>query len=59
MPKAQKKFFCPPEGAFFFTLWVYTPNTQNFVENSKMGEKHRNNVDPQPDLRVGRWLMGA
>ena len=30
-------------------LCVYTHNTQNFVENSKMGEKHKkNDFDPNP-----------
>ena len=38
---------------------VYTPSTQNFVENSKMGEKRRKIFDTRPDLRVGPWLMGA
>ena len=48
-PKAQTFFLCPPEGVsfFFFTLCVYTQNAQNFVENSKMGEKHRKKIfDP-------------
>ena len=39
--KGAKFFFAFPEGVFFFTLCVYTQNTQNFVENSKMFEKHR------------------
>ena len=26
---------------FFLTLCVYTQNTQNFVENSKMDETHK------------------
>ena len=26
---------------FFFTLCVYTQNTHNFVENSKVGEKRK------------------
>ena len=28
-------------GNFFLTLCVYTQNTQNFVQNSKMDEKHK------------------
>ena len=40
-------FFAPPEGVFFlFTLCVYSQNTQNFVENSKMFEEHRKFFDP-------------
>ena len=43
---AEFFFFCTSEGVFFFTLCVYTQNTQNFVENSKMFEKHRKVFDP-------------
>ena len=45
-PKAPKFFFWPPEGVFFFTLCVYTQNTQTFVEKSKMGEKYIKKFDP-------------
>ena len=39
-------FFWPPDGVLFcFTLRVYTQNTQNLVENSQMGEKHKK-IDP-------------
>ena len=44
----RKISFCPPEGKNGFTLCVETQNTQNFVENSKMGEKHTKKVDPRP-----------
>ena len=37
--KAPEKLFWPPEGEFFFTLCVHTQHPQNFVENSKRGEK--------------------
>ena len=42
-PKAPNFFFFAlPEGVFvFFTLCVYTQTTQNFVEKSKMFEKHK------------------
>ena len=30
------------QGKIFLTLCVYTQNTQNFVENLKMDEKHKN-----------------
>ena len=41
-PKTPKIFFLPfLRGYFFFTLCVYTQNTQNLMENSKMFEKHR------------------
>ena len=43
---AENFFFALPEGVFFFTRCVYTQNTQNFVENSKMFEKHRKIFDP-------------
>ena len=43
---AENMFFSLPEGVFCFTLRVYTQNTQNFVENSKMFEKHRKFTDP-------------
>ena len=45
-------FFALLRGAGL-TLCVSTQNTQNFVENSQMGEKPRKIFDPQPDLRVG------
>ena len=34
------------QGEFFFgfTLCVYTQNSQNFVEHSKMGEKHKKSL---------------
>ena len=45
-PMAPKFFFSAfPEGVFFSPC-VYTQNTQNFVENSKMFEKHRKVFDP-------------
>ena len=55
-PKAPNFFFfCPAEGVFFFlTLCVYTQNAQNFVESSKMFEKHRKNLTP--DLTSGSDL---
>ena len=31
-------------GIFCLTLCVYTQNTQNFVENSKMDEKHKKRI---------------
>ena len=37
----RKKTLASCGGIFFFTLRVYTQNTQNFVEDSKMGEKHK------------------
>ena len=43
-PKAPKFFL--PFLRVFSTLCVYTQNTQNFVENSKMFEKHRKIFDP-------------
>ena len=59
-PKAPKLFCLVSWGVlFFFTLCVYTQNTQNFVENSKMGEKHTKKFDPRPDFQVGPWLLGA
>ena len=52
-PKAPKLFFLPfLRGYFFFTLCVHTQNTQSFVENSKMFEKHRKLFDPRLDLWV-------
>ena len=46
-PKAPNFFFGPPEWEiFFFTPCVYTQYTKNFVENSKMGEKHQKKFDP-------------
>ena len=42
---ARILFFWLLEGGNF-SLYVYTQNTQNFVENSKMGEKHRKIFDP-------------
>ena len=47
-PKAPKIFFLPflRGYIFFFTLCVHTQNAQNFVENSKMFEKHRKFFDP-------------
>ena len=47
VPKAPKIFFALPEGVFFFyPMCVYTKNTQNFAEKSKMFEKHRKIFDP-------------
>ena len=40
----------PPKRVFSFALCVYTQNTQNLVENSKMDEKHKKIFDPQLDL---------
>ena len=57
--KGAEIFFGLLTGYFFFTLRVYAQNTQNLVENSQMGGKHRKKFDPRPDLRVGPWLMGA
>ena len=52
---AEFFFFALPEGVFlFFTLRVYTQNTQNFVEDSKMFEKHRKFFTP--DLTSGSDL---
>ena len=53
-PKALNFFFWPPDGVFFFTLRVYTQNTQNLVESSQMGEKHTKKFDP--DLTSGSDL---
>ena len=40
-PKAPKSFLGPSLGGIMFlTLCVHTQNSQNFVENSKMFEKH-------------------
>ena len=39
---AGGKFFCS-------TVCVYTQNTQNIVENSKMAEKHKKDFDPNPN----------
>ena len=44
--RRRKKFLPFLRGYFFLTLCVYTQNTQNFVEKSKMFEKHRKNLDP-------------
>ena len=44
---------------FVFTTCGYTQNAENFVQNSKMGEKHKKIYDQRPDLQVGPWLMGA
>ena len=41
-----ENLFFPFLRGFFFTLCVYTQNTRNFVENSKMFEKDRNIFDP-------------
>ena len=59
MKAPKKKLVSYGVIGFFFTLRVYTHNTQNFVENSKMGEKHTQKFDPQPDLHVRPWLIGA
>ena len=53
-PKAPKIFLFPFLRGFFFTRCVYTQNTQNFVENSKMFEKHRKFLTP--DLTSGSDL---
>ena len=46
-PKAPNFFFLPfLRGYSFFIQCVYTQNTQTFVENSKMFEKHRKFFDP-------------
>ena len=37
--KGAEIFVLPPDWVIFFPLRVYTQNTENFVENSKMGEK--------------------
>ena len=45
--KGAEIFFLPfLRGYIFFTLCVCPQNTQNFVENSKMFEKHRKFFDP-------------
>ena len=41
-PKAPVNFVGLPR-EFFFTVCVYTQNTQSFAKTSKMGEKHKNN----------------
>ena len=53
-PKAPNFFFTLPEGVYFFTLCFYTQNIQNFVDNSKMFEKHRKFL--APDLTSGSDL---
>ena len=44
--KGAGKFFLASQGEKFFwcTVCVYTQNAQTFLENSKMGEKHKKKV---------------
>ena len=44
--EGAENLFTPFLRGFCFTRCVYTQNTQNFVENSKMFEKHRKFFDP-------------
>ena len=48
--KGAGKFLLASWMKFFYcsTLWIYAQNPQNFVENSKMGEKHKKRFDPNP-----------
>ena len=39
--EGTKNFVFAPEGELFLTLCVYTQITGNFVENPKVGEKHK------------------
>ena len=54
-------FFWPPKGKifFWFTVCVYTQNTQIFWRIQKWVKNTRKKFDPRLDLWVGPWLMGA